>query len=64
MVNTVCVALLQVRVTRNIDQVGTLARAMARSGFWIAAGFALFAFASGQPAWLAILFLCKGPSCM
>lgn len=60
MINTVCVALLQVRVTRNIDQVGSSARAMARSGFWIAGGFALFAFASGQPAWLAILFLCAG----
>ena len=33
---------------------------MARSGFWIAAGFALIAFASGQPTWLAIAFLCAG----
>jgi MFS family permease len=60
MINTVCVALLQVRVTRNIDQVGPSARAMARSGFWIAGGFALIAFASGQPAWLAITLLCVG----
>jgi len=60
MINTVCVALLQVRVTRNIDLVGPSARAMARSGFWIAGGFALIAFASGQPAWLAIALLCAG----
>ncbi|HZX99446.1 MAG TPA: hypothetical protein VFE92_08160 [Dermatophilaceae bacterium] len=48
------------RVTRNIDMVGPSARAMARSGFWIAGGFALIAFASGQPTWLAITFLCAG----
>jgi MFS family permease len=60
MINTVCVALLQVRLTRKIDRVGPSARAMARSGFWIAGGFALMAFASGQPTWLAIAFLCAG----
>ena len=60
MINTVCVALLQVRVTRNIDLVGQSARAMARSGFWIAGGFALIALASGQPAWLAVTLLCAG----
>ena len=60
MVNTVCVALFQVRVTRGIDLVGPSSRAMARSGFWIAGGFALIAFASGQPAWLAIVLLCAG----
>ena len=60
LINTVCVALLQVRVTRNIDLVGPSARAMARSGFWIAGGFALIAFASGQPAGLAIALLCAG----
>jgi len=59
MINTVCVALLQVRLTRNIDRVGPSARAMARSGFWIAGGFALIALASGQPTWLAIAFLCS-----
>jgi hypothetical protein len=36
----------QVRLTRNIDLVGPSSRAMARSGFWIAGGFALIAFAS------------------
>ena len=60
MINTVCVALLQVRLTRGIDLVGPSSRAMARSGFWIAGGFALIALASGQPPWLAILFLCAG----
>ena len=60
MINTVCVALLQVRVTRKIDLVGQSARAMARSGFWIAGGFALIALASGQPAWLAVTLLCAG----
>lgn len=60
MINTVCVALLQVRLTRGIDLVGPSSRAMARSGLWIAGGFALIAFASGQPTWLAITFLCAG----
>ena len=60
MINTVCVALLQVRLTRNIDLVGPSSRAMARSGYWIAGGFALIAFASGQPTWLAIVMLCAG----
>ncbi len=60
MINTVCVALLQVRLTRGIDLVGPSSRAMARSGLWVAGGFALIAFASGQPTWLAITFLCAG----
>jgi MFS family permease len=60
MINTICVALFQVRLTRNIDLVGPSSRAMARSGFWIAGGFALIAFASGQTMWLAIAFLCAG----
>ncbi len=30
------------------------------SGFWIAEGFAPIALASGQPAWLAVMFLCAG----
>jgi len=60
MINTVCVALLQVRLTRGIDLVVPSSRAMARSGLWIAGGFALIAFASGQPAWLAIVVLCAG----
>ena len=60
MIDTVCVALFQVRLTRGIDLVGPSSRAMARSGFWIAGGFGLIAFASGQPTWLAIVFLCAG----
>jgi MFS family permease len=60
MINTVLVALLQVRLTRNIDLVGPSSRAMARSGFWIAGGFALIAFASDQPTWLAIVLLLAG----
>lgn len=60
MINTLCVALLQVRLTRNSDLAGPSSRAMARSGYWMAAGFALIAFASGQPAWLAVALLCGG----
>ena len=60
MTSTVCVALRQVRLTRSIDMVGPSARAMARSGFWIAGGFALMAFASGQPARLATALPCAG----
>ena len=39
---------------RNIDLVGPSSRAMARSGLWIAGGFALVALASGQPTWLVM----------
>ena len=60
MIDTVCVALFQVRLTRGIDLVGPSPRAMARWGFWIAGGFGLIALASGQPTWLAITFLCAG----
>src|SRR5450756_2562273 len=60
MINTICVALFQVRLTRGIDLVGPSSRAMARSGFWIAGGFALIALASGQRTWLAIALLCAG----
>jgi MFS family permease len=60
MIDTVCVALFQVRLTRGIDLVGPSSRAMARSGFWIAGGFGLIALASGQPTWLAIVLLCAG----
>ena len=60
MINTVIVALLQVRLTRNIDLSGPSSRAMARSGFWIAGGFALIAFASDQPTWVAVVFLLAG----
>ncbi|HEX7538369.1 MAG TPA: hypothetical protein VF391_15370 [Dermatophilaceae bacterium] len=60
MINTVCVALFQVRMTRGIDLVGPSSRAMARPGFWIAGGFDLIALASGQPVWLAITLLCAG----
>ena len=60
MINTLCVALLQVRLTRNSDLVGPSSRALARSGYRMAAGFALIVFASGQPAWLAVALLCGG----
>jgi hypothetical protein len=43
MIDTVCVALFQVRLTRSIDLVGPSSRAMARSGFWTAGGFGLIA---------------------
>lgn len=60
MINTVLVALLQVRLTRNIDLVAPSSRAMARSGFWIAGGFGLIAFASDQPTWVAVVLLLAG----
>lgn len=60
MINTICVALFQVRLTRGIDLVGPSSRAMARSGLWIAGGFALIAFAGGQPTWVAVTLLCAG----
>ncbi len=59
-VNTVCVALLQVRASRSADSVTTGARALRRGGLLIAAGFALFGCAAGMPPWAGVLVLLLG----
>jgi MFS family permease len=60
LVNTVAVALFQVRLSRGSDAVPKAARRMALSGFWVLAGFALIALAAGLPAWLAAVLLLAG----
>ena len=60
LINTVLVAIFQVRLSRGADTVMTSARALRTGGLWIGAGFGLIAFAAGQPVWLAVALLCGG----
>jgi len=60
LVNTIAVALFQVRLSRGSDTVPKAARRMALSGFWVFGGFALFALAAGLPPWLAGCLLLLG----
>src|SRR3954454_2388033 len=60
LVNTVSVALLQVRLSRGATTVTTSARALAVGGGWVLAGFALIAFADGQDTWLAVVLVLAG----
>lgn len=60
LVNTVAVALFQVRLSRGAETVPRAARRMAVSGFWVLGGFALIALAAGLPAWLAAALLLAG----
>ncbi|MET9380890.1 MFS transporter [Streptomyces sp. NPDC002928] len=60
LVNTVLVVLGQVPVSRGAEDVSGGARAMRRSGLWLAACCVLFAFAAGRPSWLAVGVLAVG----
>jgi MFS family permease len=60
LINTVAVALFQVRLSRGSDSVRPAARTLLVGAGWIAGGFALIAFASDQPVWLAVLLVCAG----
>ncbi len=60
LVNTVAVAIFQVRLSRGSDTVPKAARRMAVSGVWVLAGFALIALAAGLPAWAAVVLLLAG----
>ena len=60
LVNTIAVALFQVRLSRGSETVPRAARRMAVSGFWVLGGFALIALAAGLPAWLAAALLLAG----
>ena len=60
LVNTVAVALFQVRLSRGSETVPKAARRMAGSGVWVLAGFALFALAAGLPPWAAAALLLAG----
>lgn len=56
-VNTVAVALFQVRMSRGAESVSTGADAVLRGGIWIAASFVLLAFTSGVARDVAIPLL-------
>jgi hypothetical protein len=58
--NTVAVALFQVRLTRGIDDVMSSARAMVVGCVWIAAGFVVISFSDGAAAGTAVVLLLLG----
>ncbi len=60
LINTVCVALLQVRLSRSADSVHTGARALLRGGALIAVGFALIGLADGAPRAVGVAVLVAG----
>ena len=58
--NTVSVALFQVRLARGADDVTSSANAMLRGALWIVAGFAVIAFSDGAGQVVAIALLVVG----
>lgn len=58
--NTVAVAMFQVRLTRGVDDVMSSARAMVVGCAWIAAGFVIISFSDGTTAVTAIVLLVVG----
>lgn len=58
--NTVVVALFQVRLARGADDVMSSARAMVVGCAWIAAGFVVISFSSGAGAAVAVVLLLVG----
>ncbi len=59
-INTACVALFQVRLSRRADSVEAGARALVRGAVWIGAGFAIVAFADRGNATFAVVVLVAG----
>ncbi len=60
LVNTVSVALFQVRLSRGATSVTSSARALAGAGVWVLVGFALFAVSGGRSAWLSVVLVLAG----
>jgi MFS family permease len=60
LVNTVMVVLLQVPVSKGAEDVRGGARALARSGMWLALCCAVIALAAGRSPWVAGVFLVAG----
>ena len=60
MINTVMVAIFQVRLSRGADTVMAASKALRTGGLWIGAGFGLVALAAGQSKWVAVALLCGG----
>lgn len=60
LINTVLVVLGQVPVSRGAEDIRGGARAMRRSGLWLAACCVLFALAAGRSSWVAVGVLAVG----
>ncbi|WP_443058096.1 MFS transporter [Streptomyces sp. NBC_00822] len=60
LLNTIMVVVLQVRASRGIDSNASAARAWRRAGWAFLAGLSLIGFASGLPAWSAVLLILLG----
>jgi MFS family permease len=60
LINTVSVALFQVRLSRGASSVPASARALAIAGGWIVTGFGLIAFSGGRSVWVASALICGG----
>ena len=58
--NTVVVALFQVRMTRGVDNVPSSVRAMVVGCVWIATGFVIISFSDGAGAVVAVVLLVMG----
>ncbi|MDS0134541.1 MULTISPECIES: MFS transporter [unclassified Amycolatopsis] len=58
--NTVCVVLLQVRVSKGAEKPDGGAKSLRRAGFVLAITCGLYAFAAGLPVWAAVLVLVSG----
>ncbi|WP_320068831.1 MFS transporter [Micromonospora sp. RTGN7] len=59
-INTICVVLLQVRVSRGAENVAGGARALRRAGLVLAGCCVLFAVSGGLPTWAAVAALLAG----
>lgn len=60
--NTVTVALFQVRMTRGVDDVRHSSGALLRGGLWIASAFVLLSFSDEIGKWAAVAVLLAGSS--
>jgi MFS family permease len=60
LLNTISVALFQVRLSRGASTVPASARALAIAGGWIVTGFGLIAFAGGRSPWMSSALICAG----
>ena len=60
LVNTVAVALFQVRLSRGSATVGAAARTMLIGSFWVLGGFALISLADSRAVWAAVTLLLAG----
>jgi MFS family permease len=60
LINTVMVVLFQVRASKGSEDIAGGAKAMRRCGILLAACCVVFAFAAGQPTWVAVVVLVVG----